>query len=87
VPSSAMVAAPVQARTPPTSHISKAAPGEGELVSMAPGEVKMPLPMTMLMTMAKASSAPRVGLKVRPLPPMVAVCGLVVAVSLLAVPA
>lgn len=68
MPSSAMVLAPVHARIPPTSHTTSAAPGDGTLVSMDPGEVKMPLPMTMLITMEKASTAPRLRVKV-PAPP------------------
>lgn len=59
VPSSAKVVAPVQARTPPTSHIARAIPGEGTFASIEPGEVKTPLPMTMLTTMPNASMAPR----------------------------
>lgn len=45
VPSSAIVALPVQARRPPTSHIKRAAPGDGTLVSTAAGEAKMPEPV------------------------------------------
>ncbi len=60
MPSSASVLAPVHASTPPTSHTTSAAPGAGTLVSIAPGDVKTPLPMTMLATMAKASAAPSV---------------------------
>lgn len=59
VPSSAIVLAPVQARMPPTSHTISATPGDGTFVSIEPGEVKIPLPITMLMTMPKASMAPR----------------------------
>lgn len=54
-----MVLAPVQAKTPPTSHITNATPGDGTFVSMDPGDVKMPLPITMLTTMANASVVPR----------------------------
>jgi len=56
VPNSAKVLAPVQARTPPRSHSTSATPGEGTFASIDPGDVKMPLPMTMLMIMAKAST-------------------------------
>src|SRR5436190_24027879 len=59
VPSSAMVEAPVHARTPPISQTTRAAPGDETWVSIDPGDVKMPLPITMLMTMAKASAVPR----------------------------
>lgn len=45
MPSSAIVALPVQARRPPTSHTKRAAPGEGTLVSIAAGEAKMPEPV------------------------------------------
>ena len=64
VPSSAMVLAPVQASRPPTSQTIRAAPGDGTLVSMDPGDVKMPLPTTMLTMMANASSAPKFRLNV-----------------------
>lgn len=64
VPSSAMVLAPVQASSPPTSHTIRAAPGDGTLVSIDPGEVKTPLPMTILTMMANASRAPRFRLNV-----------------------
>lgn len=60
VPSSAMVDAPVHASTPPMSHTTNATPGEGTLVSMDPGDVKIPLPITILITIAKASAVPRV---------------------------
>lgn len=56
VPNSAKVLAPVQARTPPTSHSTKATPGEGTFASIDPGDVNIPLPITILMIMAKAST-------------------------------
>lgn len=55
-----MVDAPVHASTPPISHTTSAAPGDGTFVSMDPGDVKMPLPITILITIAKASAVPRV---------------------------
>jgi hypothetical protein len=64
VPSSANVDAPVQARTPPTSHMINDAPGEGTFASIAPGDVKIPLPMTIFMMMANASRVPRFCLNV-----------------------
>ena len=64
VPNSAMVLAPVQASSPPTSQTIRAAPGDGTFVSIDPGEVKTPLPMTMLTIMANASKVPRFRLNV-----------------------
>lgn len=66
-----MVLAPVHAKTPPTIHTRSAAPGDGTLESMDPGEVKTPLPMTMLTTMANASTAPRLRVNVPPPAPTI----------------
>ena len=54
-----MVDAPVQARNPPASHISSAAPGDGTLVSIADGEAKTPLPMITDIKRVNPSSVPR----------------------------
>ena len=59
VPNSAMVLAPDQAKMPPTSHTTSAIPGEGTFVSIDPGDVNIPLPMTMLMMIANAFSVPK----------------------------
>lgn len=64
VPSSAKVVAPVQAKTPPINQIASAIPGDGTFVSIEPGDVKTPLPMTMLTTIPKASAAPRLRVNV-----------------------
>lgn len=51
---------------PATSQTTRAMPGEGTLVSTAPGDVKTPLPMTMPMTIPNASVVPRLRLNVPP---------------------
>lgn len=64
VPSSASVLAPAQANMPPVNHITNAIPGLGTFVSILPGDVKTPLPMTMLTKMPYAAAAPKAGVKV-----------------------